>query len=147
MARPFSFKLEKVLEFRQQAEDHARLAFSQARQAEREQRDAVQKIEIAMEHCLQEMADLKQVTQSELWLWSGWRNRLELDRKAALARLAELEKRVEQRRQELLTRSTERKLLEKLRSKQARRHEQDEQHKEQNAFDEAATLRYGRTPY
>lgn len=146
MARPFTFKLEKILEFRQQAEDQARLAFTRARQAVQEQEQTVRDVESAMENCRREMAALKRVTQADLWLWSGWRNRLELDRKAALARLAELEKMMEQRRRELLARSTERKLLEKLRSKQASRHDQEEQRKEQNAFDEAATLRFGRTP-
>ncbi|KAF5048326.1 Flagellar FliJ protein [anaerobic digester metagenome] len=147
MARPFIFKLEKVLEFRTQLEDQAKLALSKALQDLQEQAVRVEGLERDLAACQEEMSRIKQMTQPELWLWSGWRNRLELDKKQAQAKLAVLERLVEERRLDLVAKAKDRKLLEKLRAKQAVRHGQEEQRKEQSAFDETATLRHGRAPY
>lgn len=147
MARPFIFKLEKLLEYREQLEDQAKLALSKARQELDEQALRVKEVEANLAACLASMSGIKQMTQAELWLWSGWRKRLELDKREAQARLVALERVVEERRIDLVTKSKDRKLLEKLRTKEAVRHAQEEQLKEQNAFDETATLRYGRTHY
>jgi flagellar FliJ protein len=147
MASPFVFRLEKILDYRTQLEDQARLALSKARQDLQDQVARVEALERDLAACLAEISRLKQMTQPELWLWSGWRKRLELDKKEAQAKRTHLERLVEERRIELVNASKDRKLLEKLRAKQAEKHGQEEQRKEQNAFDETATLRYGRTPY
>lgn len=147
MARPFVFKLEKVLEYRAQLEDQAKLALSKALHDMQEQAERVGKLQRDLAACLDEMSRIKQMTQPELWLWSGWRNRLELDKKQAQTKLAGLERLVEERRLDLVAKAKDRKLLEKLRAKQAVRHGQEEQRKEQNAFDETATIRHGRAPY
>jgi flagellar FliJ protein len=147
MSPPFVFRLEKILDYRTQLEDQARLALSKARQDLQDQVARVEALERNLEACLAEMSRLKQMTQPELWLWSGWRKRLELDKKEAQAKRIHLERLVEERRIELVNASKDRKLLEKLRAKQAEKHGQEEQRKEQNAFDETATLRHGRTPY
>lgn len=144
MSRPFRFSLEKVLEYRKQTEDQARLAFSQAQAAEREQRQLLDRLRKELAECLDEMSRLGQMRSPELWLWSGWRQHLEMDTKEAEAELGRRTQMLEACRQELVTRATERKLLEKLRSKQAHRHAWEEQQREQNEFDEAATLRFGR---
>ena len=147
MARPFIFKLEKLLEYREQLEDQAKLALSKARQDLRDQVARVEKLEKDLQACVSSMNEIKQMTQAELWLWSGWRKRLELDKREAQARQVQLERVVEERRVDLVTKAKDRKLLEKLRAKEAIRHAQEEQRKEQNAFDETATLRYGRAYY
>ena len=87
------------------------------------------------------------MTPAELWLWSGWRKRLELDKRQAQAKLIDLQQLAETRRLELVAKSKDRKLLEKLRAKQAEKHGQEEQRKEQKELDETGTLRYGRSPY
>jgi flagellar FliJ protein len=147
MARPFLFKLEKILEYRRQLEDQAKLALSLTRQQIAEQNLRVEALHKDLEACLRELSAIKQMTQSELWLWSGWRKRLELDKTQAQAKLVELQALAETRRLELVTKAKDRKLLEKLRAKQAEKHVQEEQRKEQKEFDETGTLRYGRTPY
>ena len=147
MARPFVFKLEKVLEYRAQLEDQAKLALSKALHDMQEQAERVGELQRDLAACLDEMSRIKQMTQPELWLWSGWRNRLELDKKLAQTKLDGLERLVEERRLDLVAKAKDRKLLEKLRAKQAVRHGQEEQRKEQNAFDETATIRHGRAPY
>ncbi|WP_192622897.1 flagellar export protein FliJ [Desulfomicrobium macestii] len=147
MARPFLFKLEKILEYRRQLEDQAKLALSLTRQQVAEQKLRVDALHKDLEACLVELSAIKQMTQPELWLWSGWRKRLELDKTQAQAKLVELQKLAETRRLELVTKAKDRKLLEKLRAKQAEKHVQEEQRKEQKEFDETGTLRHGRTPY
>jgi flagellar FliJ protein len=147
MARPFLFKLEKILEYRRQLEDQAKLALSLTRQQIAEQKLRVEALHKDLEACLVELSAIKQMTQPELWLWSGWRKRLELDKTQAQAKLVELQKLAETRRLELVTKAKDRKLLEKLRAKQAEKHVQEEQRKEQKEFDETGTLRHGRTPY
>ena len=147
MARPFLFKLEKILEYRRQLEDQAKLALSLTRQQIAEQNLRVEALRKDLEACLLELSAIKQMTQPELWLWSGWRKRLELDKTQAQAKLVELQTLAETRRLELVTKAKDRKLLEKLRAKQAEKHVQEEQRKEQKEFDETGTLRHGRTPY
>lgn len=147
MTLPFHFKLEKILEYRRQLEDQAKMALAQTRRDITEQAGVVEGLERDLQACLAEMSRLKLMTQAEMWLWSGWRKRLELDKRQAQAKLAELRQLAETRRLELVAKSKDRNLLEKLRAKQAEKHGQEEQRKEQNAFDETATLRYGRTPY
>ncbi|GAB1408892.1 flagellar export protein FliJ [Desulfovibrionales bacterium] len=147
MARPFRFTLEKILEYRRQAEDQARLALAQAQASRDRQQAMLVSLRQELEHCLHEFSTKKQLTQGELWLWSTYRERLINDTKHAETALATLEAQVETRRHELVAKATERKLLEKFRAKQAAHHAQREQHKEQAEFDESATLRYGRPPY
>lgn len=147
MAKPFRFKLEKILEYRRQVEDQAKLALVQARQLKEEQDALVERLRLDLQTCLRELSAQKQLTQADLWLWSSYRERLIQDTNHAKAKLVQLETLVETRRRELVVKAMERKLLEKLRSKQADKHEHDAQRKEQNEFDETATLRHGRAPY
>lgn len=145
MTRPFRFSLEKVLEYRKQTEDQARLAFSQAQAAEQEQRRLLDRLRKDLAECLDKMSRLGGMRAPEMWLWSGWRQHLETDTQEAEAELDRRTQILEACRRELVKRAKERKLLEKLRSKQAYRHAWEEQRREQNEFDEAATLRFGRT--
>ncbi|MGE4442245.1 MAG: flagellar export protein FliJ [Desulfomicrobium sp.] len=144
MTRPFHFKLEKILEYRRQLEDQAKLALSLTRQQIAEQNTRLEALSADLQACLLTLGTLKQMTQAELWLWTGWRERLELDKKHAQAKLDELKHLAEARRLELVAKAKDRKLLEKLRAKQAEKHVQDEQRKEQKEFDETGTLRHGR---
>jgi flagellar FliJ protein len=147
MARPFHFKLERILEYRRQLEGQAKLAMSIVRQQIAAQNQRVEALHKDLEACLLEMSRTKQMTQPELWLWTGWRKRLELDKSQAQAKLAELRQLAEKRRLELVAKARDRKLLEKLRAKQAEKHVQEEQRKDQKEFDETGTLRHGRTLY
>ena len=147
MTRPFHFKLEKILDYRRQLEDQAKLALSLVRQQIAEQSRLIEALNKDLETCLVSLGKLKQMTQPELWLWTGWRDRLTLDKNQAQAKLTQLQQLAETRRLELVAKAKDRKLLEKLRAKQAEKHVQEEQQKEQKQFDETGTLRHGRTIY
>ena len=57
-------------------------------------------------------------------------------------RLLELAKELNKRRREAVAAARDHKLLEKLKQKQAAKHVKEEERKEQNEFDEMATIRF-----
>ena len=142
MSRPFRFSLQKVLEYRVQLEDQAKLAFARAQAALDEQRLVVAAIEEALSRHARESAQKPQNTAADMWLNRNYAKRLAEDLLQAQTVQTQLEQVAEMRRLELVERAKELKLLEKLKEKQAQRHARDEEHKEQSQFDEMATLRY-----
>lgn len=146
MTRPFSFKLEKILAYRRQAEDQAKLALAQARRDLEQELDRGERLTKALVDCAAQRAGAKRMTQADIWLWNGYEQRLLLDKRESDAKVENLRTQAETKRRELVAKAMERKLLEKLRARQAARYEQDAQRKEQNEFDETATLRHGRAP-
>ena len=114
MSRPFHFSLEKVLEYRKQIEDQARLAFSRAQVSEREQRRTLERLQEELEKCLEGMPRSGRTNPQELWLWAEWRRHLEVDTKAAEAELGRRERLLDSCRRELVAWATEHKLLEML---------------------------------
>jgi len=83
-------------------------------------------------------------TQAEIWLWAQYRNALDKDLSTARVELSRLASILQTCREEAVLRSREKKLLEKLKERQARKHHVAETLAEQKEFDEMATLRYKR---
>lgn len=143
MAKPFSFRLQKVLEYRQQREDQARLALAQAKAAHEAQERAVADVEARLaEHIAKGFGESP--TQADIWLWNQYREALTMDLAAARAELARLALILQNCRQEAVLRSREKKLLEKLKDRQAKKHHVAENLAEQKEYDEMATLRHKR---
>jgi flagellar FliJ protein len=142
MAPPFHFKLEKVLEFRRSKEDQARLALAQAQKAHERQQEVLQSLKANLEEHHRKWEEKESFTMPELWLQEQYTRRLEQDIIDADAELQQLALNLQRRRQEALNRSRDRKLLEKLKDRQAEKHHAEEQHKEQKEFDEASAVRY-----
>jgi flagellar FliJ protein len=142
MPRPFHFSLQKVLDYRSQLEEQARMALAQAQAAYAEQVRRTESLRKRLAEHERNLYHDNQVNADELWLWRNYRQRLLDELRSAEARMLELAKEVNRRRREAVERSKDKKLLEKLKTQQALRHEQEEQYQEQKAFDETATLRY-----
>ncbi len=143
MTRPFRFKLDKVLEFRRQAEDQAKLALSKAQArlaAERQALDVLARERAEREAAF---AARKDWQTADLWLWERWRERLKLDTERCQGRIRTCETEVERARAEVVNRAKERKLLEKLKEKQAVRHAREAQAVEQKGYDEISTILFG----
>lgn len=141
MAKPFVFRLEKVLEYRRQLEDQARMALAQA-QARHQAQEAVV---LDLETRLAEHVDKgfgPKATQADIWLWMQYRQALDRDLDAARADLQRLALILQNCRQEAVLRSREKKLLEKLKERQARKHHVAENLAEQKEYDEMSTLRH-----
>lgn len=146
MARQFRFSLEKVLEYRSQLEDQARLALAEAQHVLRDHEAYMASLERTLE---EQRASLSSgsATPAELWLVRTFVRRLEEDQAQAVLRRETLAQDVQTRREELTQRAKERKLLEKLKETQAAKHGAEENRKEQAGFDEMATLRYQRPAF
>lgn len=142
MPKPFRFSLQKVLDYRAQLEDQARLALVKAQHAHQEQVKLVAHLDRTLAEHLDAMSRAKDSNAAEIWLGQNYAKRLSEELIEARVVEARLARDVHMRRQELTERAKERKLLEKLKETQAIRHEREESAKEQAGFDEMATLRY-----
>ena len=142
MAGDFQFSLQRVLEYREQLEDQARLAMSRAQQALEIQQEKVAKIQSDLDRTDADLRNLKNPTVDEMWLYREYKERLLQDLAEATSRLEELAREVTLRRTELIECSKERKLLEKLKQTQAQDFAREQQSREQKTFDETATLRH-----
>lgn len=142
MARPFHFTLQRVLDYRTQLEEQARLVLARAqREYDLKAQEVIALRALITEHKAK-LASERQQDVNELWLHRAYAQRLNADLSRAEAELLILAKELNKCRREAVLRSRDKKLLEKLKSNQARRHDQDEQLKEQSEFDEMATLRF-----
>ncbi len=141
MPRPFHFSLQKVLEYREQLEERAKLAFSVALREHDAQADRVRRLRDSLtRHEARWFAE--PMSAADIWLWRMYRQRLTEEIKEAEGVLARLRQEMEARRGELVEKSKDRKLLERLKSNKAMEHFHQENLKEQREFDEMATLRY-----
>ena len=141
MAKPFSFKLEKVLDYRAQLEEQAKGALAKARAVRDAQREKVDDLHARMQaHLAKEEASHK--SANDMWLWRQYREALVLDTTREEAVLRELELKLQKRRQEAVERSRDKKLLEKLKETQAKKYHQEERAREEKENDEMAAIRY-----
>lgn len=141
MGTPFTFRLEKVLEYRRQLEDQARMALAKAQAAHDSQKQILVDISMRLTAHM-ERGFGKNPLQADIWLWTQYREALEKDIATAKTELERLASILQTCRQDAVLRSRERKLLEKLKERQARKHHAEENLKEQKEFDEMATIRY-----
>ena len=82
------------------------------------------------------------LTAAERWLIGQYETALHEDLEQALQDLAVLEEDADRCRAELVAKAQERELLDKLKEKQAIRHDLQERLNERRAYDETATLRF-----
>jgi len=142
MAKPFRFNLQKVLDYRAQLEDQAKLALAKAQQLHLEQQRLIKTLEDTLAAHLDDMAHKPTLTAADMWLGRNYAKRLAEDLYVGRQTEERLAQDVILRRQELVVKAKDRKLLEKLKETQAKRHEQEELRKEQAGFDEMATIRF-----
>lgn len=142
MPRAFRFSLQKVLDYRAQLEDQAKLALARAQRAHAEQAAKAAALDERLKAHTAAMADVDGQSAADIWLMRNFAKRLTEDLHLARMQESRLALKVQTRIAELAQKATERKLLEKLKETQAQRHDQEENRKEQAGFDEMATLRY-----
>ena len=141
MSKPFTFKLEKVLDYRGQLEEQAKSALARAQEARDSQVTIVAEIETRMEaHMNKEIESRK--SANDMWLWRQYTEALEQDISAARLDLKSLELKLQRCRVQAVERSKDKKLLEKLKETQAKKHHAEQSAQEEKENDEMATLRY-----
>ena len=142
MSKAFRFNLQKVLDVRSQLEDQAKQALAKAQQALHAQREHLRVLRDTLADHLTAVSQAQDVTAADIWLWNNYKNRLDDDLTQGHAQEIQLAQDVQTRRMELIDRAKDRKLLEKLKETQAKRHETEQNRLEQAEFDEMATLRF-----
>ncbi len=147
MPRGFQFRLQKVLEYRQQREDQAKFAFAKAKADHDMQVVVVDNLRKALQKHEESLYSGEKLTEGDIWLWRQYRKRLIQDMEQAEMRLMELTRLMNAKRRELVERSKERKLLERLRSQQEIAFRREASAREQREYDEMATIRYARSVY
>lgn len=138
----FRFSLEQVLRYRKQLEEQAMLVYAQAVRARDTRLREKEECEAAIARAQRKLADIAALDAGERWLVSGYAAALTSDLKRAVADLVVLEEEVDRCRDDLTRKAQERKLLEKLKEKQAARHQLAESHREQQSYDDIATIRF-----
>jgi len=137
----FRFSLQQVLEYRIRIEEQAkvRLARAQAEHLEAERRLRALQDQLAeQERCLYE--GNRDVL--ERWLIEHYVRGLRDDIARTFRLLHELAQAVERARADLVDKAKDRKVLDKLREKQAARHAYEERLEERRIYDETASLRH-----
>lgn len=140
MPKPFKFKLEKILDYRKQAEEQAKQTLAEAQRLHKAQEEVVQDLEskITVHH----RKEYDKLSASDLWLWRQYDDALKQDLHAANNRLKQLVLNLQKARMIAVEKSKDRKLLEKLKENKAGKYYEEESLKEQKEYDEMATIRF-----
>lgn len=138
---PFRFNMQKVLEYREQLEEEAkvRLAKTESDLRASEEKLASLKKEFREEEekCLGQL-----MQQNERWLHEQYMKGLRRDIAEAAMQTRMCRQLVEEARKYLAMRAVDRKLLDKLRERKKHQFDRAEQKQEQYFNDEIATIRY-----
>lgn len=138
----FKFSLEQVLSYRKQLEEQAMQVFATAVQARDKRLREKEEYEAAVADARRQLADPALLDADERWLITGYIKALVHDIDQARTDLAALEEEVDRARADLTQKAQDKKLLERLKEKQANRHRLAENHKEQQNYDDIATIRF-----
>lgn len=139
----FRFGLQKILDYRAQLEEQAKMELAKALHVQLLRDKAVADLREVIAVHSRALEGKTDVTPADLWLWRLYKERLETDILMAEAAARQAAEEVAKRRAVVVAKSTDRKLLEKLKSNQAMRHTREESLKEQKQNDEMAVVRYG----
>ena len=141
MSKPFAFKLEKVLDYRGQLEEQAKAALARAQEAHDAKEAVVADMEARLAAHMGKGIESRK-SANDMWLWRKYKEALEQDISIALMDLKSLELKLQRFRMQAVERSKDRKLLEKLKETQAKKHHEKQSAQEEKENDEMATLRY-----
>ena len=138
----FRFRLDQVLKYRTQLEDQARVELARVERERLREQERADVIRALLEEQEAKLAKIDLGNQGERWLLENYIKGQRNDLSITLMRVRNWNMAAEAARTELLKRSKDKKILEKLKAKQAESHVQEEKFREQQELDETATLRY-----
>jgi flagellar FliJ protein len=143
MSQTFRFSLDKVLDYRAQREEEARLDVVRAEERHRRQEALLNSLKTRLAQAEADLAG-RDVTGDELWLFMSFRQGLTQQIDQAEVRLRELADELQTLQATLAERAMERKLLERLKERRKEAHMQDLRRKEEQEYAELGALRFGR---
>lgn len=141
----FKFNMQKVLDFREQLEEEAKVRLGKAEYELRKGQARFAEIEKLYQQAQQDSAG-KVMQSGERWLHEQYLKGLSADLKEAEMQLRMLMQLVEEARKILASRAMDRKILDKLKERKKIIFNKEELKQEQNFNDEIATIRYKAAP-
>ena len=139
---PFRFKMQKVLDYREQREEEAKVRLATAQRRHQEARERLEQLQAELRRSQDRLCDEAMMDAAERWLLEQYVKGLRGDEAAASLQVRMLAQMVEEARNLLAARAIDKKLLDKLKERQKQYYAREEQLKEQRFNDEIATLRY-----
>jgi len=139
---PFRFKLQKILDYREQLEEEAKVDLANKQKLLEEFRSLFERLKTELRQSEDRLFEAALLPQSERWLMEQYVKGLRTDVANAALQTRMHEQLVDEARKLLAARAIERKLLDKLKERQKQQYLREEQLKEQRVNDETATLRY-----
>ena len=139
---PFRFKLQKVLDYREQMEEEAKVRLAEATMRHDEAVRALQQAQQALEAERQHQTVDPLMSAAERWVSDQYIKGLTND-----VQMADMQERMtaqvqEEARKMLAIRALDRQMLDKLKERQKRNYQHEERQKEQQFNDEIATIRF-----
>ena len=139
---PFRFKMQKVLDYRAQLEEEAKVRLADAEHKLRQAQERLDAILAEVAAAEEKSRSAGLLNSGERWLHEQYLKGLHGDVKQAELQLRMQKELAEEARKYLAERAMERKLLEKLKERQKAQYLHAERQQEQHFNDEISTLRY-----
>lgn len=138
--------MQKVLDYRQQLEEDAKVRLGRAEQNLNEARGRRDRIRAELERAQDRLYSDEVLQAGDYWLLEQYVKGLTTDLASAEMQVRMLAQMVEEARKFLADRAIERKVLEKLKERHKYAYIREEQGKEQRFNDEIATIRFKAAP-
>lgn len=138
----FKFKLQQVRDYRAQLEDQAKMALARAQAELKARQKRVDDLQLELVAQMSKGYNEGIRTVDERWVQDNYIRRIKEDLEKARERLGEAELQVHHCHSDLMRKSQNRQLLDKLFEKQRDRYNHEEAQKEQYALDEIAGIRH-----
>lgn len=138
----FRFSLQQVLDYREQLSEQARVELAKVTAAVISEERKVKELQEAIRAQETTLRALDLNNMGERWLLENFIKGLQEDLHISLAQLQTLQNALKEAQEKVAQLAKEHKVLEKLKSKQAERHAKNERQKEQQNYDETASIRF-----
>ncbi|MGM0471507.1 MAG: flagellar export protein FliJ [Bacillota bacterium] len=144
MMQEFEFKLDKVLEYNQQEEDMIQQRLAQIRSKLQETQEKLQRLINTKSEIQAELREneTKGVNVQQAVMYRNYLEELNLQINQQRQVVSQIEERFKQCRQELLEKTKDCQMLDKLKEREYQAHRQENFKKEQKIIDELATNCY-----
>ncbi|MDR2054713.1 MAG: flagellar export protein FliJ [Desulfovibrio sp.] len=138
----FRFNMQKVLDYRGQLEEEAKVRLTEAQRRQREAAQRLERLEAALREARDKARDTMMEGAAERWLHEGYVKGLCSDANEASLQLQMAGKMVDEARKLLTRRAIDTKTLDKLKARKKHQYAREELMREQHTNDETATLRF-----
>lgn len=143
---PFRFSMQKILDYREQLEEDAKIKVSQA-QAQKEACDKRNKeLVLAIDNAEETRRKQPTMNAAEFWIADQYLRGLKEDLRINTMECTMAKTVLEEAQKVLTLRAIDKKMLVKLKERQLSAWKREEQTKEQHFNDEIATIRYKKAP-